>query len=813
MNTTKLTWYSLRDDLRLGARALGKHRGYAAIVVSCVALGIGPNAAVFSVINAVLLRPLPFADADRLVMVWGTEGDIRTNRISYPNLEDIKTQNHVFDGIGAYCPQSFTVVDREGPERIAGAYVTADFFSVLGVQPAVGRIFGPQDDRPGANNVAMMSNGFWRSHFGQEYDVIGRTLIINGVAFTVVGVLPDDFDFPVRLSDVGIWTSTASDTSFHSNRAWARVWAVARLKPGATHWQAQAELDAITKRLEQQFPESNETLGVSIVPLHEQIVGDVRPALLLLMGTVWLVLLIACANVANMGLVRGARREQEFALRMVLGAGRLRLIRQLIAESVLTALAGGVIGLLLAMWCLDALAPLIPSVIPRSAGLRLDWHVLAFTMIVTLTTGIFVGLMPALSTTRLNLATRLKTGRTGFAACGRHWTHRILTTAEVSLAVVLLIAAGLFVRSFQRLMSVDPGFDPHGALTFRMTVPFTSVSDNLKRVALYREVRARIAALPGVQCVGASTTLPFTQSRLGLTCSIEGRPAPATGQKPQVAYDSITPGYFLAMEATLRRGRFFTDLDTRERPGVVIINETMARRYWPGEDPLGERITTEGNLTADGPMTFEVVGIVADLAKDIGREVDPKMYVPCAQDPWHSMQFVVRTAVAPLTLVGAIREQVAEITRIEAPYNFATMDQYLGRSMSQRKFTMLLVELFALVALALAAAGIYGVLSYSFSQRTHEIGLRMAIGARRGDVLRLVLGQGIRLTVAGLGIGLVVSLISSGLFSSQLYGITRCDPVTLVGVTALLAAVALAACYAPARRAANIDPLVALRSE
>ncbi len=802
-------------DVRYGIRTLARTPGFTAVVVLTLALGIGANTAIFSVLNAVVLRPLPFHDPERLVMIWETDpprGNMQSVA-SYPSVQDWRSQSRSLKYIATFLPQMHTLTGVERPEPLEGARVSAEFFPMLGVRPALGRTFLPEDDRVGAANVAILSDDLWRRRFGGDPAVVGGTLSLDGIEFTVVGVLPAGFDFPVRIAGAEVWTPTALDESFLPERGLRVVMAAGRLKPGVTLAQGQADMDAVIRSLQEQHPRIYEESGIRLVPLHEQVVGDVRPALLIFLGAVGLVLLIACANVASLLLARGAGRRAEFAVRAAVGAGRLRLVRQLLTESVLISLFGGALGVLVALWGLETLVAVVPAELPRAGQISLDGRVLAFAAAITLLTGLLFGLAPVLGVLRRDLHESFKEAGRAQGVPARHGLRGALVVAEVALALTLLAGAGLLTRSFQRLVNVDPGFDTGNLLTFYMDAGFSKPMNSPQRAALYEEIRERLAALPGVESVVAGTSLPLWGSRIGFGVVIEGRPDPSPSEVQSARYCAVTTGYFRSLGIPLLKGRTFTDRDRLGSPGVMVINEAMARRFFPDEDPLGQRIGAGMILWEDEPRSFEIVGIVGDARESLSSEPQPYMYVPSLQQTWPFMAFALRSTVDPGRLVGAVRAEVASLTREEAAFEFMTMDERSATGVAQQRFAMFLLAAFGAVALILAALGIYGTLSYFVAQRTHEVGVRMALGAQRGSVLRLVLKRGLTLTAIGLLIGLVVSLASARVLSSQLYETDPTDPISFIAVSLLLGIVALLACFLPAHRATRVDPVVALRCE
>jgi putative ABC transport system permease protein len=805
---------SVYRDIRYAFQSLGREPGFTAAVVITLALGIGANTAIFSALHAVVLKPLPFDDPDRLVMVWDSvmEESRQDYRVTLPNFEDWREQNTVFEMIAAFRGSGFTLMGVDEPELISGASVSADFFRLVGVEAALGRTFLPEEDRAGGPEVAVLSDGLWRRKFGADPELIGRTVNLDGTAYTVVGVLPPNFDFPVEISGAQVWTPVSLVMPFAVKRGVHTFLTVARLKPGITRKQAQAEMDTIARRLEEQYPETNEELGAYVMFLHDHLVGQARPILLMLLGAVALVLLIACANVANMLLARFESRRREFAVRGALGAGRLRLIRQLLTESLLLGLLGGAFGVLLAAWGIEALAAMIPADMPRSDEIGLNGFVLFFAFALALCASLLFGLLPALHAAPSNLPASLKGGGRDGSGGGRRRLRGAIVVSEIALALVLLIGAGLLFRSLHRLMSVDPGFNPENVLTFGVWLPDSQDFNADRRAQVYAQVLERVGTLPSVLSAGAITTLPLTTSNLSLGFQIQGRPSQDPSEGYVARYGSVSTDYFQTIGMSLVRGRWFTEHDTRGRPGVMIINEAMARRFWPAEDPFGQRVKIKPRDDSD-PEDFEIVGIVSDIRESILDEPVPYMYVPMRQQTWHLMAFALRTAGDPASLIGAVRREVAAVTRKAAPSRVGSLEQHLDEAWATRRFTTILLSLYSAVALILAALGIYGVLSYSVAQRTHEIGVRMAVGAQRRDILAFVLKRGLALTAGGVAIGLIAAAAGSHVLTSLLFETSAVDPATFAGVSLLLVAVATIACNIPARRATRVDPMVALRHE
>jgi predicted permease len=797
---------TLWKDLRYGARMLLKQPGFTLIAVLTLGLGIGANTAIFSVVNAVLLRPFPYRAPERLVILQerGSAG------ASYPNFADWRAQSKVFDSISAVRGnENYNFTGAGEPERVQGRIVSAEFFSTLGIEPVLGRDFVAEEDRPGAAPAAILSYGFWQRRFGADRGVIGKQLTLNNQSFTVVGVTPANFQYGAE-ADVTVPIGLSAER-FRKRGADPGVDVVARLKPDVSQGQAEAELNLIAERLEQQYPESNKGRRVLLTPLHESFVGDVRQPLLILLGSVGLVLLIACANVANLLLVRSSGRKKEMALRVALGAGRWRIIRQLLTESVLLAVSGAALGILLAFWGTSFISSQLPDGIPRLQEARVDAPVLVFTLALSLLTGLLFGLVPALQASRPNLTEGLKEGERG--SSGRRQRLRgVLVVGEVALTLTLLVGAGLLIQSFRRALQVDPGFEAQNLLTMQVSV---NNPDGQQVANFFEQLQQKVSNLPGVKSVAVSNGLPFGVANFP-TFIIEGRPQ--TENKPSGIRYTVSPDYFQTLGIGLVRGRVFTTQDTRESPQVVIIDEVLARQYFPDEDPIGRRL----KQSPDSP-SLEIVGVVRHVENqslDRQGQVPAQFYTNFNQIPLQSLpgsvrriNLLTRTEVEPLSLASAVRGQVAALNKDQAVFNVRTMEEIVAQSVAPRRFSMLLLAVFAAVALVLASVGIYGVMSYVVAQRTHEIGIRMALGARGRDVSWMVIGMGMKLALAGVALGLVCALAMTRVMETLLFGVGATDPLTFVAITLMLTCVASLACFVPARRATMVDPIIALRHQ
>ena len=810
---------NLIDDIRYAVRRLLKNRGFTFVALVAVALGIGANSAMFSVINAVLLRPLPYHAPDRLVTIWEQSPQRGMDEIPVclANFRDWAEQNTVFEQISAYTFGNLNLSGTGEPERLFAVKSSANLFSLVGATPLLGRPFLDEEDKEGANRVVILSHGLWQRRFGSDSGIVGQPVTLNNQSYTVVGVMPASFQFPVGFGYLGKVLNDPVDvyvpiaaTAAVAARGNFSFFSIGRLKQGVSIDQARVEMTAIEGRIVQQYPEENSGIGISLIPTHEQTVKAIRPALLVLLGAVAFLLLIACTNIANLLLARAASREREIAIRTALGASRVRLLRLLLTESVILSLAGGCLGLLLALWGTDALLALAPDNIPRLNEVGVDGRVFGFTLAVSLLTGIVFGLIPAIHASKPDLNEALKEGSRGSTggATGKR-IRSILVVVEVALSLVLLIGAGLMIRSFSRLQQTHLGFDPENVVALNLSLSRSKYPEEHQHVAFYQAALERLRAVGGVQSAGATTGLPLTLSVSGSDVRIEGHPDPEPGTETIINTRSVTPGYFGTLGIRLIKGRDFTDRDNSDAPKVAVINSHLARTHFPGEDPLGKRITFD-----DGESWISIAGVIDDV-KQLGLDssAQPEVYFPYAQATHPSMSIVVRTNSSQSNMVAAMKSQIQEIDKDLPVADVRTMSQLLSQSVSGPRFNMLLLTVFAIAALVLAAVGIYGVMSYSVSQRTHEIGIRMALGARTSEVLRLVITHGMFLTLVGLAVGFVASLLLTQLMSSMLFGVTATDPITFAAVSVLLAGVALGACFVPARRAAKVDPMVALRHE
>ena len=813
---------SFWQDVRFGLRMLRASPAFTLVAVLTLALGIGANTAIFSIVDAVLLRALPFPDSGRLVDI--SRLDLRNNEsvraLSYPDFQDLRAQSRTLQSAAVYNVDSLTLTGAGEPAHVSAGVASASIFQVLGVSPKLGRAFLSAEDAPGSR-VAILSDSLWRERFAADPSVLGRAITLNARSYTVVGVLPPGFQFPLdEPRPLDLWTTIAAyrvssdgDKPVTEQRGSHFLLAIGRLKPGVTLPQADAEFSAISAALAKQYPDSNAHLAMRPQSAIEALVGDARPALFVLLGAVGLVLLIACANVANLLLARATVRRREVAVRAAMGASRSRILRQLLTESVLLALAGAIPGALLALWATRLLATLQAAEIPRLAGASVDGLALAFTFAASLATAVLFGLVPALQASRFNLTGSLREAGRGGGETVRHLRLRnLLVVSEISLALMLLVGSGLLLHSLLNIFRVPPGFDPHGLIAFDLDLPGTRYGKSEQSIQFFHELLSRLQSVPGVDSASAVMPLPFSANSMRTSFQIEGRPVPES-DAPATFLRCVGQDYFHTMRIPLLSGRTFSASDTREAKKVIIINQTMARRFFPNENPIGKRIQPSASDTADEPLR-EIVGVVGDVKhRTLWRAPDPEIYIPYDQLAIGGMTVVVRSSGDPRSLLPAVRAQVRTLDSELPLFGVRTLQDYISGSVAQRRFTALLLGLFAGVALLLAAVGLYGVISYGVAQRTHEIGVRVALGAASSDVLRLVLAQGLRLTLLGLAIGALAALAASRLLAGMLFGVSGADPLTFLVVALVFLAVALAACLVPARRASRVDPLVALRYE
>ncbi|MCI0490161.1 MAG: ABC transporter permease [Blastocatellia bacterium] len=810
----------LLQNLRYSVRMLRKNPGFTVVAVLTLALGIGANTAIFSVIDAVLLRPLPFKESERLVAVWSTtERDPQSKpHVSFPDLADWRAQSRSFESLSGWFIYEFTLTGSGEPVRAKGAGVDGDLLALLAVAPELGRTFRPEDD-----HVVVLGHSLWQRRFNSDTSIVDRNITLNGESYTVVGVMPQGFRFPIEADPVDLWATW--DYAKHPGPAQkrdARLFEViGRLRPSVTLVQAQAELDGIAAALRERYPDTNEDIGARIIPAAENLVGVYRRALLVLFGAVAFVLLIACVNVANLLLAKASGRRREMAVRAALGASRSSLTLQLLTESLLLALAGGALGCLIAMWGVDALIALNPDYLPGANRIGVDGRVLTFTLLASLATGVLFGLAPAWHASKIDLTTALKdSDRTVTEGAGRRRLRSTLVIVEVALSMALLAGAALLINSFWRLRQVDPGFDSRNVLTFRLSLPYEKY-DAPQSGEFFRQLQTRLQAQSGVRAASTIFPLPLNgdpvfdslDASFDMRLDIEGRPVRAS-ERPRVDGRTVQPDYYRAMGIRLAGGRDFNERDDAQATKVAIINETLARLHFPGEDPIGKRIRLNSVFVQGEPPLREIVGIVGDVKHhNLSMETRPEVYVPLAQDPFQEFFVVMKAESDPHRFVGAIRSEVQALDRDLPIYDVHALDERLGAATAQERFTTVLIAIFAALALALTAVGLYSVMSYTVAQRTHEIGIRQALGAQARDVLKLVIGQGAALVSIGAVIGLIASFALTRSIESLLFGVSATDPMTFALVTLLLAGVALAALYIPARRATRVDPVVALRDQ
>jgi putative ABC transport system permease protein len=801
-------------DIRYVFRLLAKTPGFTAAALLTLALGIGANASIFSVIDAVLLRDLPFEEPDRLVMVWEhNQQRQRNNVVSPANFDDWRGQSASFESLVAFATEQANLTGSGEPERLNVQLVSPGFFDMLGTRPFAGRALTPEDDAAEAAPVVVLSDGLWRRRFGSDADIVGSTIMLDGQAQTVVGVMPRDFHLTIKeyantTGRADLWVPAR--LSALENQRGRFLTVAGRLKPGVAVEDARVEMEYVAARLREQYPQFNRNISTNVVPLRDQLVGNVRPALLVLSAAVGLMLLIACANVANLLLMRAATRRREIAIRSALGAGRLRVVRQLLTESLCLSVLGGLLGLVLALWGTDLLLALAPADLLGVADVHLDARVLAFTAAVSVATGFVFGLVPAVQASKVDLNSTLKeSGRHGTADRAAARLSRLLVVSEVALAVVLLVGAGLLLRSFMGLRSVDPGFRPEGVVTARVELPSQSYPEDSQQIGFFRSLLERVRAMPGVRSASAVSTVPFGGLGSRTRMWVEGRPAPAPGEEARTDVSVIDPAYFETMSIPVLEGRTFTQHEAQAAAHVVVVSELLAREQFPNESAVGRRIRV--NMGSE-PQFCEIVGVVGDVRhRSLEDPLHPMVYWPHPELVVSGMTVVIRAdgdsgAVLPMVM-GAVREMDPNLP----VSSLRTLESWMSDSLARSRFTTTLLAIFGFVAFVLSVIGIYGVLSYAVALRTQEIGIRMALGARRSDVVGMVLRDGLRLAIPGLAVGIVAAVILNRFIASLLYGVEGTDAATYVAASVLFLGVAIVACTLPARRASSVDPVVALR--
>ncbi len=814
--------HSLLQDFRFAIRQLRKNPGFALTTILTLALGIGATTAMFSLINGVLLRPLPFPEPDRLMMIAPLdESAVKTgipSSISYPDFFDWRARNRSFDAMASYRHDRRTLTGSGMPQNLESQTVSSEFFRVLGVNPMLGRGFVMEDEKAGTH-VAVLSDALWQSTFGGDKSIVGRNITLDNTSYTVIGIAPPGFLFPMFGAAPSVWTSLADDRNdakepLTSQRGAEMLLLVARLKPGVSIAQATADVSLIARNLSEQYPDTNKRMpSATVVPELENLVGDTRSALRVLFAAVMFLLLIACANVAGLMLTRASRRRSEIAVRSAMGASRVQIIRQVLVESVLLAICGGALGVIFSVLLLNTILRFVPQQLPRLHQVAVDGWVLAFAAGVSIVTGVLFGALPAWRMSRLDPSTALREGtRTMTTGRGQHRTHNILVVAETAIGLVLLVGAGLLIRSFIRVLNVDPGFDPHHVLTVSLELPDNQYPQ-LKRVQFQEELLSRLAALPGVESASSGYPIPLSQHNIGIGFSIEGRPT-AKGDEPAAPVTIVTPGFFRTMRIPVIAGRDFLATDDSKAPAVVIVDQAFANQYFPGENPVGKRIKPGlGDGITEEPVR-EIIGVVGSVKrKGITTETEAQFYLPLKQAIILTPALVVRTSGDPLAMLGPIRDQVGQMDSNVPLYRVSTLEDYVALSAAQPRFQTVLIAFFAAMALLLSAIGLYAVLAYMVAQRTLEIGLRLALGAQRESVVGLILRRGLLLAAMGLAIGIVASMVLTRFLAEMLYGVKPLDPLTFVAVSAVLMMVSLIASSAPAYRAARLDPMKTLREQ
>ena len=797
----------LRQDLKYGIRMLFKKPAFTAVVVLTLALSISSTTVVFSVVNALLLRSLPYSNPDQLINVWSVFKSNNKAYASAANFREWQERNQSFQSLAAYDSLKLNLTGGDRPEAIDVALVTANLFPLLGVQPVRGRGFRTEEEQPASNKVAVISDGLWQRRFGADAGVVGKPLVLDGDSYTVIGIMPPRFSFPEKID---VWLPLSFVPEELADRGYNHLAVVGRLKPGVELRQAQAEMSAIMDEQVRKYPNENAGRSMRLLTFQQNLVGDIRMALWILSGAVFMVLLIACANIANLLMARATTRQKDIAIRIGLGAGRRRLIQQLLIESLLLSLFGGAMGLIFAYGGLKVLTSVGPTNIPRLSEVTIDARVLAFTLVISLLTGVIFGLIPALQATKPEINEWLKDGqRSASGGPGGKRARSWLVVTEMALALILLIGAGLLIKSFLILWQVEPGFNPHNVITMAISPSPPKYNTQRDFVILCQRVLEQVKSTPGVDAVGVVNQLPFSGRNLGLNFTVGGQPPVKPEDTASANFRLVSPGYLQAMGIPLKRGRDFNDHDTRDSTPVALINETLAKHYFANEDPIGKQLNIEGQ---QAPR--EIVGIIGDVKQiKLDAEVKSEIYVPFFQIAVPAMNIVVRTTTDPGSMTSAVLQQISRVDPDQPVYQVKTMDEYLGESMAQRRLSTVLLGVFAALALILAALGVYGMMSYLVSQRTREIGVRMALGARQLDILKLVVRHGMWLSILGIAVGVAAALLLTRIMTSSLYGISASDPLTYLGISALLALIALLACLIPARRALKVDPIIALRYE
>jgi putative ABC transport system permease protein len=801
---------TLLRDVRFALRNLLKNPGFTTVAVITLALGLGANAAIFSFVNGLLLQPLPFPDSDRLVALGerNPEKERKVLTASPLNIQDWETQSKTIEKFGAWRDWRFRIMTPDGTTVVPSGIASAGLFDVLGVQPLRGRSLRPEDDKPGSNHVVMISSGYWHSRFGTADNVIGQTITLDSQPFTIIGVLPPSLE-SLSFGSFQIWAPLSVDPDQFLGRHVRNRRVYGRLKPGVTIAQAQAEMATISAQLAQQYPNEDAGWSASVMSLRNQEVGDLRPALLLFMAAVGMVLLIACSNVSNLLLARMASRRKEFAVRAAIGASRLQVLRQLLTESVLLSLLGGTAGLLLSVWLIKFFSAITPAVLPRPEQIKVDTTVLAFMFLLSLITGLVFGILPGLQSSRVNLVDELKDGPGVFRSATGSRIRVALVVSQVALALMLLVGAGLLGQTFFRLIRLQPGFDTENLLTVSGSLPMGKYKTREQKAALFQQLTKEVESIPGVVSVATISSGPQFGGFETMDVLPEGKSAPAGGDYPQAFYFNVAPNYFHTMGVPLLGGRDFTVDDNPAAPPVAIVNRTMANRFWGTETPVGKRLSLVRQK-----QSVQIVGVVGDVQRfDLGEINQPEVFFPYAQEPRGFMYFVVRTNSAPESIVAPLRLRITQVEPEMVISKGSTMEQLIGSSLKRPRFNLILLGLFASTALLLAAVGVYGVMSYLVQQQTHDIGIRVALGANRGHIYRLIVGRGVAMAVAGVIIGALASFALTRFLSGLLYGVTANDPATFIGVSVFLFAVVVMACFLPARRATRVSPLVALRAQ